>query len=382
MKPLYHLAVLVSLVTFVQAQEPSRPNDLNFTEGLAEEHGCGEVCQENLRQDEQLDREIFGTIPFDFDFYATATNFTESQPGDLLKLQKQNASIYDIPPGTSLWLMQYTSVGVGGTPVPATAFLAFPYAVIPGHKIRLVAYAHGTIGVVYACAASSSYNGYDYHSWQILTGPGYAVVATDYAGLGNNYTSHKYGNPVLNSEDAYFSVVAARKAFPGVFTDGWAAVGHSQGAGTVWGLQENPRVATNESGEYLGGVAIGPSARLNDLLTAVPLSVGWGFGNLVVNIFQALDFPEQQQPVVLTPAAADRYPLMDQLQLCDVSQAALNEDLPNHGIVDLTPAIDQHNHEAYIAFQNLYGAATGRKGYQVPYPMSCLPNISVFGPLL
>jgi hypothetical protein len=363
MRILYCLPVLTSLVSCVQAQSPARPNDLEFTEAQAEKHNCGQLCQQNLREFEELDRQVFGDIPFNYEFYKTATNFTKSQPGDMLKLEQQNASAYDIPPGTSLWYMQYTSVGVSGAKVPATAFIALPYAEVPKpKKIRLVAYAHGTIGVVPACAASSSYNGYDYHSWQLLTGPGYAVVATDYAGLGNNYTSHKLGNPVLNSEDAYFSVVAARKAFPGVFTDEWAAVGHSQGAGTVWGLSENRRVATKESGEYLGGVAIAPSSRLNDLLTAVPLNVGWGFANLIVNIFQALNFPIQ--PVILTPDAMARYPLTDELQLCDIAQAELNADLPNHGIVDFTPAITQHNHQAYIAFQNEYGAATGRKGYK------------------
>lgn len=355
-------AGLLSLASSTEAYRPDRPNDLDFTEAQAEADNCGPVCQQNLRQYEALDRQVFGNIPFDYDFYETAANFSGSRPGDMLKLRQQNASAYDIPPGTSLWTMQYTSVGVGGANVPATAFIALPYTKVPEHKTPLVAYAHGTIGVVSACAASSSFNGYDYHSWELLTGPGYAVVATDYAGLGNNYTSHKYGNPLLNSEDAYFSVVAARKAFPGAFTDKWAAVGHSQGAGTVWGLSENPRVVSKESGDYVGGVSIAPSSRLNDILTAVPLNVGWGFGNLVVNIFQALKFPIQ--PVVLTPEALARYPLMYELQLCDTSQAELNADLPNHGIVDFTPSITQHNHEAYIAFQNKYGAATGRKGYK------------------
>ncbi|KAJ5175675.1 uncharacterized protein N7482_001552 [Penicillium canariense] len=363
MKFLYCLAtILVSLPLCVQAQDYTRPNDLNITEAQAEKYNCDALCQENLQKYEGLDRQIFGNIPFDYDFYATAANFTSSQPGDLLKLQQQNESMYDIPPGTSLWLMQYISVDVGGAPVPVTAFIALPYAEAPRDKVRLVAYAHGTIGFVPACAASSSYNGYDYHSWQLLTAPGYAVVATDHAGLGNNYTSHKYGNPVINSEDVYFSVVAARKAFPEAFTTEWASVGHSQGAGTVWGLSENSRVTTTESGEYLGGVAIAPSARLDDLLTASPIAKGYGFGDFIVNIFKALDFPIQ--PIVLTPAAMDRYPLTYELGLCDVSASELNVDLPNHGIVDSTPDITQHNHEAYIAFQNKYGAATGRKGYK------------------
>ncbi|KAJ5627610.1 hypothetical protein N7490_009838 [Penicillium lividum] len=363
MKSLLRLPVaLMSLASYVQAQTPARPNDLDITEAQAEKHDCDKACQENLRKYEELDSQVFGNIPFNYEFYKTATNFTGSRPGDLLKLEQQNASAYDIPPGTSLWFMQYTTVDVGGVAVPATAFIALPYTEPPSDKVRLVAYAHGTIGVEWACAASSSYNLFDYHSWQLLTAPGYAVVATDYAGLGNNYTAHKYANPVINSEDTYFSVVAARKAFPGVFTDGWAAVGHSQGAGTVWGLSENPRVTTKESGEYLGGVAVAPSSRLNDLLTTVPLNLSWGFGNLIVQTFRVLKFPIQ--PIVLTSTGLARYPLMEELQLCATSAAELDGELPDHGIVDMTPEVVQHNHEAFIAFQNKYGAATGRKGYK------------------
>lgn len=364
MTTLYSLGLLVvSLSARVQAQAPNRPNDLNITQAQGDAYGCSDqACQENLQTFEALDRPVFGDTPFNYDFYATADNFTNSKPGDLLKLQRQNSTLYDITPGSSLWFIQYTSVDVGGVPVPATAFVVLPYLSEAGNQTPLIAYAHGTIGTSPACAASSSYNGYDYDTWQILPTSGFAVVATDYAGLGNNYTTHKYGNPVLNSEDVYFSVVAARKAFPDVFTNKWASLGHSQGAGAIWGLEENPRVATDESGEYVGGVAVAPSARLNDLLTAVTLSTAYGFGPLIVNIFQALKYPIQ--PQILTPEAMKRYPLVNALGLCDNSQSGLNFDLPNHGILETTPEQDKVIHDAYTKFQDQYGAATGRKGYK------------------
>ncbi|GFP58620.1 hypothetical protein ACSS6W_005913 [Trichoderma asperelloides] len=360
----YSLGLLVaSLAALVQAQQPNRPNDLNITQAQGNAYGCSsKACLENLQTFEALDRPIFGDAPFNYDFYATADNFTKSKPGDLLKLQRQNSTLYDITPGSSLWFIQYTSVGVGGQLVPSTGFILLPYLSEASNKTPLISYAHGTIGTAAACAASSSYNGYDYDSWKLLPPHGFAVVATDYAGLGNNYTTHKYGNPVINSEDVYFAVVAARKAFPNVFTTKWASLGHSQGAGAIWGLEENPRVASNQSGEYVGGVAVAPSARLNDLLTAVPLSEGYGFGPLIVNIFQSLNF--SIQPPVLTPEAMKRYPLMNALGLCDNSYAGLNFDLPNHGILKPTPEQNKTIHEAYTKFQDQYGAATGRKGYK------------------
>ncbi|UKZ66007.1 uncharacterized protein TrAtP1_007190 [Trichoderma atroviride] len=333
----YSLALLLaSLAALAQAQQPNRPNDLNITQAQGNAYGCSsKACLENLQTFEALDRPIFGDVPFNYDFYATADNFTKSKPGDLLKLQRQNSTLYDITPGSSLWFIQYTSVGVGGQPVPSTGFILLPYLSEESNKTPLISYAHGTIGTVAACAASSSYNGYDYDSWKLLPTHGFAVVATDYAGLGNNYTTHKYGNPVINSEDVYFAVVAARKAFPNVFTTKWASLGHSQGAGAIWGLEENPRVASNQSGEYVGGVAVGPSS---------------------------LNF--SIQPPVFTPEAMKRYPLMNALGLCDNSYAGLNFDLPNHGILKPTPEQNKTIHEAYTKFQDQYGAATGRKGYK------------------
>jgi pimeloyl-ACP methyl ester carboxylesterase len=88
-------------------------------------------------------------------------------------------------------------------------------------------------------------------------------VATDYAGLGNNFTSHKYSSYAAHANDLYYSVQAAHKAFPAVFTKEWMSVGHSQGGGAVWKLSEHPLVQNRSSG-YLGTVAVSPAPKLYD----------------------------------------------------------------------------------------------------------------------
>lgn len=362
--PIHFLVISRLISSSAGSQTAGRPNDQNFTTAQAQAASCDQACQTNLQQGIDGDVETFGPVPFDSNFYATASNFTNSKPGALLKLQQLNETTLNIPPGTSFFLMQYTSVGLNGSLVPATAFVALPFSADVGSnqssQVRLVAFAHGTIGYVPGCAPSSSYNGYDYFTWQILSYPGYGVVATDYAGLGNNYTTHKYGNPVLNGNDVYFSVMAAREAFPGTFTNRWASIGHSQGAGAVWGLSENSLVASNASGEYVGGVAVGPSARLYDILTlANPNS---GYWPMVKNIFDELPF--LPQPNLLTPTALNRTKLISELQLCFDGIAVLNQDLPSWGLVNMTPAITTQNSNAYTAFQNIFGAATGKKGYK------------------
>lgn len=361
------LLALCLLFSHSLAQTP-RPNDKNFTAAEVEKkYDCGAKCQDNLRAGMEEDREVFGDYPFDHDFYATASNFSDSQPGDVLKLQQYNVSALDIPPDLTAYKMQYVSIGLDGETVPSTAFITLPFTTYPGQKPRLVAWAHGTIGVAASCAPSSSYNFYDYYTWQTLAIAGYAVVATDYTGLGNNYTSHKYVNAVLNAEDTYWSVIAARRAFPNTFTRRWASMGHSQGGGAVWGLSESERVAGEQSGEYIGGVAIAPSPRIYDLTVqsarAQRISgqaASSKFMPLIAKGIQAVN-PGLSRVDFLSDAGMKRLQLIDDLQICLKGTAGVAADLPLGGVKGPTAFMDS---EQVKDFQNTYGAALGKKGHR------------------
>lgn len=358
------LFVGLGSVLSLQFGHAARPNDLNFTAEEVEKYGCGEKCQANLREGMEADREIFGGYPFDHDFYATASNFSDAKPGDVLKFEPFNVSTLSIPPDLTAYRIQYVSTGMNGETVPATAFITLPYMTFPGQKPRLMAFAHGTIGVTPSCAPSSSYNFYDYYTWQMLAVAGYAVVGTDYTGLGNNYTAHKYVNCVLNSEDTYWSVIAARRAFPNTFTRRWAAMGHSQGGGTVWGLSENPRVTDSESGEYIGSVAVAPAARIFDQalesaryqeLSAEASSAK--FMSLIAKGVQAVN-PPSTKIDFFSDAALKRTELIDKLQLCLRGSGSVTADLPLAGIKNSTAL---QNSEQLKDFQKKYGAAQGKK---------------------
>ena len=86
----------------------------------------------------------------------------------------------------------------------------------------------------------------------MYAGLGYAVVVSDYAGLG---TSFPYAALDLRSNalDVIYSVPAARAAVPGLGTR-WVAAGHSQGALVAVGLAEAEREIGDPN--YLGAVAI------------------------------------------------------------------------------------------------------------------------------
>ncbi|KAF5229484.1 hypothetical protein FANTH_14189, partial [Fusarium anthophilum] len=216
------LSTLIVAAVAVHARTSDQASNFPVSPQLASKYDCGEACQATLVKTNAKDLSIFDS-PFDFDFYATAKNFSNSRPGDVLKLSPINPDIMDVPAGVAAYKIQYTSTDLDGSPVPATGFIAFPF-VRQNSPFKLVAYAHGTTGMFRGCAPSTSSALFDYNSWTPLVLTGYAVVGTDYAGLGNNYTAHKYVASRANANDVYWSVVAARKAFPRNLSKEWVSI--------------------------------------------------------------------------------------------------------------------------------------------------------------
>jgi alpha-beta hydrolase superfamily lysophospholipase len=93
---------------------------------------------------------------------------------------------------------------------------------------------------------------YTWNELSSLLDMGYAVVATDYQGLGAAGI-HPYVDKITNAQDAIFSVTAARSAVKSLGPK-WVAMGHSQGGLAVAGVAELE--ATLKDPNYLGAVAI------------------------------------------------------------------------------------------------------------------------------
>lgn len=90
----------------------------------------------------------------------------------------------------------------------------------------VIAWAHGTSGIARICAPSLMND--VYYSWEdLFEFPllGYAVVATDYIGLGTNFP-HQYLAMDAQAEDVVNSIPAARAAVSQIGSR-WVAVGHS-----------------------------------------------------------------------------------------------------------------------------------------------------------
>ncbi len=132
------------------------------------------------------------------------------------------------------WRILYTSInGLDGTTsVAVSGTVYFPKGTAPAGGWPVVAWAHGFAGVADVCAPSWTprrKRDTDYlNRW---LNEGFAIVATDYQGLGTP-GGHAWGVPRMEAYSVIDSVRAARMAFR-VLSDQVVLVGQSQGARAV-----------------------------------------------------------------------------------------------------------------------------------------------------
>jgi pimeloyl-ACP methyl ester carboxylesterase len=147
-----------------------------------------------------------------------------------------------------------------------------------------------------------------FYNWEglyeyVLTG--YAVVATDYAGLGTE-GRHAYLDMLSNGTDVINSVPAARAAVL-TLSEKWLVVGHSQGGLSSLGVAELEGAIKDRN--FLGTVALAGASDLQDGIGAVvsvrlPVLNGlvgfWVFGAKTV-------YPELEVKDILTKKALAIY---------------------------------------------------------------------------
>ncbi len=159
-----------------------------------------------------------------------------AQPGVLLREEPQPAQP-DIDAAAVAQRILYTSTDVrwnaGQVPVSGTLYL--PQGTPPPGGWPLAAWAHGTLGVADSCAPSWALHkprdGAYINRWLKA---GFAVVATDYQGLGGP-GPHPYLVWQAESRSVLDSVRAALAARPGQIANAVLVTGQSQGSGPAIG---------------------------------------------------------------------------------------------------------------------------------------------------
>ncbi len=220
-----------------------------------------------------------------------------------------------LPSAARNWYVTYVSEGATGKAVTVSGTVAVPRTPPPPGGWPVISWAHGTTGTADVCAPSADTPtgpAHDYVSIAATTldawvARGFAVVQTDYEGLGTP-GEHPYMNGRSAANTVLDMVRAARRADRRIGRD-WFAVGHSQGGhaalfsavaeagrtdvrlrGAVsiapggWGLSQTaPYIQSGQPGaEYavaflptllIGAAAADPSVKPDELLTqeAAPL---------------------------------------------------------------------------------------------------------------
>lgn len=120
-------------------------------------------------------------------FYDAKINLHDAQPGEIIRIEEVAPKSAD----ARVWRMIYVSTTSDDSPVAVSALLAVPAAPAPAEGYPLGSVGHGSVGVGQECAPSidpwgsalGSPSSYDLFV-EPLVSAGYAVVMTDYQGLG------------------------------------------------------------------------------------------------------------------------------------------------------------------------------------------------------
>lgn len=210
-------------------------------------------------------------------FYDTPSPLSSGQPGALIRSAPFDG--YILPSGVEAVRILYYSRSHSGELVASSGVVLYPDSKPPTGGWPVLAWAHELNGVARACAPSLSRNLQHGPFLSMYVNLGYAVVATDYTGLGTSFRN-AFADVRSNAQDVIYSIPAARNAVPGLGAR-WVALGMDEGAMAAVGVAELERQSRDPA--YLGAIAISRVSDLEDLLTSsanqshqLPLLLAYG----------------------------------------------------------------------------------------------------------
>jgi pimeloyl-ACP methyl ester carboxylesterase len=211
-------------------------------------------------------------------------------------------------------LLLYRSKDLHGKATAVSGSLSLPKGKAPKGGWPIITYAHGTTGSADACAPTRGFDAgkLTSYAFPLLRGwlkAGYAVVRTDYDGLGTPGV-HQYlvgqseGRSVLDA-------VRAARAFSPKLSKRYVIAGHSQGGhAALFAAAAAPKYLPGL--KLRGTVAFAPASHLKTQFQAIMNvnSAGGGLGAIVALGLRANDTvnPGLGIPSLLTQQAAALYP--------------------------------------------------------------------------
>jgi pimeloyl-ACP methyl ester carboxylesterase len=183
-------------------------------------------------------------------FYDTPDPFPSGQPGELIRSEPFYE--YLLPYTISAVRILYHSRSPHDKDVAASGVVLLPRGTAPSGGWPIIAWAHNLTGSARPCAPSLLKTLNEGPLLSMYVGLGYAVVASDYAGLGTNFPYAALDVP-SNAQDVINSVAAARAALPQLGSK-WLVAGYAHGSRVAVGVAE--ALPKNSNKEFLGAIGI------------------------------------------------------------------------------------------------------------------------------
>ncbi|MDV7268365.1 lipase family protein, partial [Rhodococcus oxybenzonivorans] len=250
-------------------------------------------------------------------------------PGDVVEVAPLPSALW-IPGAADAQRITYWSIGPDGDPALSTEAMYVPPGEAPDGGWPVVAWAHGTSGLADHCAPSlvgPALPERDYPYLGRWLEQGYAIVSTDYVGLGTPGVM-----PYLDGKVEAHSVVDSVKAARAVddsLSNKWVVVGQSQGGGAA---VITGRYATEYGGkslDYRGAVGTGVPANIELALLPLgpgvpPTAIPAGLTSYLFYILAGLRsaHPEIGLDAYLTPLGAQYVDAAEHLCVHEMHEAA------------------------------------------------------------
>ncbi len=220
-------------------------------------------------------------------------------------------------------LVLYRSTATNGSAVAVSGTVAIPKGKPPKGGWPVISWAHGTTGIADACAPSrrDAFGGYDHALLNRWLKAGYAVVRTDYEGLGTP-GDHAYLIGVSEGRSVLDMVRAARR-LDSKIGKRVVIAGHSQGGHAALWAASLQRKWTPEL-NLRGTVAFAPASHLGDQATLLRslTQPGGGLSGLVALIIRGIDIarPDLNVQAGLSDRAKALYPAISTECLGDLAK--------------------------------------------------------------
>ena len=159
-------------------------------------------------------------------FYTPPKPLPNAQPGTVMRSEP----LAPLSNGAAVTRVLYMSTGLDDKPIVVSGIVVTPPGTPPAGGWTIVAWAHGTTGIVPRCAPSLESDGGTGKIPEVeqLIAEGHVVVATDYPGLGTPGI-HPYLVGESEGRAVLDSIRSARSLLAGKTSETAAIFGHSQG---------------------------------------------------------------------------------------------------------------------------------------------------------